>query len=82
MLLLWFSNKENPNIDTLLFSTGTRKVLREALKLSEPSLNNSFSILRKKGLIEDNQIKKSLLNFPVLEEGNKITIKYELQLVE
>lgn len=79
MLLIYYSNRNNPKIDELLFSTETRKVLRASLNLSEPSLNNSFMILRKKELIKDNKLNKVLLKFP---ENNKLTISYGLELIK
>lgn len=77
LLLIYYSNKDNPNISTLLLSTSTRRALRNTLKLSEPSLNNSLTVLRKKNLIDNNQLNKLILKFP---KDNKLKITYSIEL--
>lgn len=46
---------------SLIFSTKKRKLMREAIGISEDSYNNNLSILRKHGLItKDNRLNKFL----------------------
>lgn len=77
ILLVYYTNISHPKIDDLIFSTSSKKAIREKLKLSEPSLNNSFTILRKKGIIVGNKLSPIILKFP---KNNKLTITYELEL--
>lgn len=54
---------------TIIFSTKKRKLMREAIGISEDSYNNNLSILRKHGLItKENQLNKFLGT--VIFDGN------------
>lgn len=78
LLLIYYTNLSNPQVDTLIFSQPIKRQIRAHLNLSEPSLNNSMTILRKKEVIKDNKINRNLLKFP---EDNKININYTIELI-
>ena len=73
---IWYKNKNNPNIEKLLFSTHIRKIIRKSINMSEASFNNHITMLRKKSMIIDKKINPSILN-NINENGIEITYKIE-----
>ena len=61
-LSVWFKNKDNKDIDKLLFSTPVRKMVRKSIGMSEASFNNHITMLRKKDMIKDKFINKIILD--------------------
>jgi len=61
-LSIWQSNKENENLDKMLFSTPVRKMVRKQIGMSEASFNNHITMLRKKQMIVDKKINPTILN--------------------
>ena len=61
-LSIWHSNRSNPNLDKMLFSTPVRKLVRNQIDMSEASFNNHITALRKKQIFIDKQINPSILN--------------------
>ena len=53
----------------LIFDYDTKMEIRNKLNLSDASMNNNLSALRKKGVIEDNKVKAA---YVVLPENNFI----------
>ena len=43
-LSIWHSNRSNPNLDKMLFSTPVRKLVRNQIDMSEASFNNHITI--------------------------------------
>jgi len=82
IILIATSNKSNPKIESLLLDYDSRVKIRSYLKMSEASLNNNISELRKKHLIikTDNGFKVHD-NFTKLDlsEGHTIEFKITLQ---
>ena len=75
-LSIWHKNKNNKNLDKLLFSTPVRKMVRKSIGMSEASFNNHITMLRKKKMIVDKKINSAIL------EGVKdtcIEITYKIQ---
>ena len=64
LLFIHYNNKTNIDVDNLLLNTETRKVIQDYLKISEANLNNLISSLKRKGIIKNNTILKSLINYP------------------
>lgn len=66
--LLYYDNKYKSLEDKIrykiIFDQDTKLEIREALNLSEASLNNNLSELRKKKVIKDNQIAKGYRVYP------------------
>lgn len=78
LLLIYYTNRTRHNVAQLVLSRETRRTIREVLKTTEPSFNNVISSLKKKKLIEGNQLNPSLLkSFP---EGGLKKIVFELYL--
>lgn len=77
-LLLHYTNRTNPEIDTLLFKTDTRKHLRKTLKLSEASFNNILHSLKKKKMIQDNKFSTLLTNGYPKDNSQTITFKFKI----
>ena len=75
-LAIWQSNKSKPNIDKTLFSTPVRKLVRKQINMSEASFNNHITMLRKKRMIVDKQINKSILD-GIQDTGIEVTYKIE-----
>ena len=75
-LSIWYKNKNNKNLDKLLFSTPVRKMVRKAIGMSEASFNNHITMLRKKNMIADKKINSSILE-GVKDTGIEITYKIE-----
>jgi hypothetical protein len=73
-LAIWFSNKTNPNVDKMLFSTPVRKLVRKQIDMSEASFNNHITMLRKKKMIVDKKINANILN-GVKDNGIEVTYK-------
>jgi hypothetical protein len=71
---IWFKNKDNNNIDKLLFSTPVRKMVRKSIGMSEASFNNHITMLRKKKMIIEKRINPNILN-SIEDEGIEITYK-------
>lgn len=78
LMLIYYKNKHNPDIDSLLLSKDTRKGIRTALNISEASFNNSIMVLRRKSCLVDNSINKSLIKYP---EDKTLNIHYILHIV-
>ena len=75
-LSIWYKNKNNKNLDKLLFSTPVRKMVRKAIGMSEASFNNHITMLRKKRMIVDKKINSSILE-GVKDTGIEIIYKIE-----
>tara|TARA_R110000744_G_scaffold112087_1_gene210318 strand:- start:261 stop:608 length:348 start_codon:yes stop_codon:yes gene_type:complete len=75
-LSIWYKNKNNVNIEQLLFSTPIRKMVRKSIAMSEASFNNHITMLRKKKMIVDKKINSSILN-NISEEGIEVIYKIE-----
>ena len=75
-LSIWHKNKNNKDLDKLLFSTPVRKMVRKAIGMSEASFNNHITMLRKKKMIVDKKINSSILE-GVKDTGIEITYKIE-----
>ena len=75
-LSIWHKNKNNKNLDKLLFSTPVRKMVRKSIGMSEASFNNHITMLRKKKMIVDKKINSSILE-AIKEEGIEVTYKIE-----
>jgi hypothetical protein len=73
-LSIWHSNRSNPNLDKMLFSTPVRKLVRNQIDMSEASFNNHITMLRKKKMIIDKKLNPSILS-GVQENGIEITYK-------
>ena len=75
-LSIWHKNKNNTNLDKLLFSTPVRKMVRKSIGMSEASFNNHITMLRKKKMIVDKKINSAILE-GVTDKGIEITYKIE-----
>jgi len=73
-LSIWYKNKNNKNLDKLLFSTPVRKMVRKAIGMSEASFNNHITMLRKKKMIIDKKLNPSILS-GVQENAIEVTYK-------
>lgn len=63
-------------INKLLFSTESRKRVREAMNISEPGLNNYFTQLKEKNIILEED--KDLYINPFLIPVPEITFKFKI----
>jgi hypothetical protein len=76
--LLYYDNKYKDLEDKIrykiIFDQDTKLEIREALNLSEASLNNNLSELRKKKIIVNNQISKGYRVYP--GEDNKLVFNF------
>lgn len=61
-MLLQYGNRQlnQEDLNKLLFSSATRKLIRQSLKLPVGSFNNSFHVLAKKNLITSNGLSPRL----------------------
>lgn len=75
-LSIWHKNKNNKDLDKLLFSTPVRKMVRKSIGMSEASFNNHITMLRKKKMIIEKRINPSILN-SIKDEGIEITYKIQ-----
>jgi len=75
-LSIWYKNKNNVNIEQLLFSTPIRKMVRKSIAMSEASFNNHITMLRKKKMIIDKKINPSILD-NISEKGIEVIYKIE-----
>tara|TARA_R100000781_G_C3975439_1_gene91666 strand:- start:72 stop:419 length:348 start_codon:yes stop_codon:yes gene_type:complete len=75
-LSIWYKNKNNDNIEKLLFSTPVRKMVRQSIGMSEASFNNHITMLRKKKMIVDKKINSSILQ-NIQDTGIEITYKIQ-----
>ena len=73
-LSIWYKNKNNDNIEKLLFSTPIRKMVRNSIGMSEASFNNHITMLRKKEMIVDKKINASILQ-SIKDTGIEVTYK-------
>ena len=73
-LMVWYPNKDKENIETLLFSTKVRKMVRKSVGISEASFNNHITSLRKKKIITGRLINPSILSH-LREEDVEVTYK-------
>ena len=73
-LSIWYKNKNNKDLNRLLFSTPVRKMVRKSIGMSEASFNNHITMLRKKKMIVDKKINSSILE-AIKEEGIEVTYK-------
>lgn len=76
--LLYYNNKLK-SIDekhrwVVIFDYDNKQAIREELGLSEASLNNNLSALRKKGMIKNNKVIKGLLIYP--NKNSKLTFNF------
>jgi hypothetical protein len=60
----------------IIFEYETKTEIRTELKLSEASMNNNLSALRKKNIIKNNRVVKNLLIYPGKE--CKISFKFSI----
>ena len=61
-LSIWHKNKNNKNLDKLLFSTPVRKMVRKSIGMSEASFNNHITMLRKKKMIVGKKLNPTILS--------------------
>ena len=73
-LCIWYNNKNNKNLNKLLFSTPVRKAVRNTIGMSEASFNNHITMLRKKDMIKDKAINNLILQ-GIKDQGIEITYK-------
>lgn len=69
-----FKNREDPNKWKLIFSYENKKVIEDNLKMSDATLANCLSSLRKHGMIENNSLKKVFRIYPD-DEGYSLNFK-------
>ena len=66
--LLFHNNKlkdiPEPHRWKIIFDYDTKVEIRTALELSDASMNNNLTSLRKKGIIKNNKVIKNLLIYP------------------
>jgi biotin operon repressor len=81
IVLLATSNKDNPKIEEKLLDYDSRVKIRSFLKMSEASLNNNISALRKKKLIIRTdtgfKVHTNFLNLDFLE-GHTVEFKIKI----
>jgi hypothetical protein len=73
-----FKNRENPDKWKLIFSYENKKQIEETLKISDSTLANCLTSLRKHGMIEDNQLRKAFRIYPD-DEGFSLTFNLKLE---
>lgn len=78
LLLLYYKNKNNIDIEEKILGVKAKRTIAASLEISEASMNNSISILRKKGCIKGKVLNKDLIKFP---ENNKLKVHYTLTLI-
>jgi DNA-binding MarR family transcriptional regulator len=61
----------------IIFDYDTKTKIRTELDLSDASMNNNLSALRKKGIIENNQVLKNFLVYP--NGAVRITFNFNLK---
>lgn len=61
----------------IIFDYDTKTKIRTELNLSDASMNNNLSALRKKGIIKNNQVLKNFLVYP--NGSVKITFNFNLK---
>tara|TARA_R110002012_G_C11478330_1_gene594735 strand:+ start:40 stop:387 length:348 start_codon:yes stop_codon:yes gene_type:complete len=61
-LMVWYPNRDKEGIQSLIFSTKLRKIIRKSIDMSEASFNNHITALRKKQIFIDKRINPSILN--------------------
>ena len=61
----------------IIFDYDTKTKIRTELDLSDASMNNNLSALRKKGIIENNKVLKNFLVYP--NGAVKITFNFDLK---
>jgi hypothetical protein len=61
----------------LILNYETKTEIRSKLKLSDASLNNNLSALRKKGILSDSGIVKNFLIYPV--DNCKLSFKFDIK---
>jgi len=75
-LSIWHKNKNNKDLDKLLFSTPVRKMVRKSIGMSEASFNNHITMLRKKKMIVGKKINSNILQ-NIQNNGIEVTYKIE-----
>lgn len=60
----------------LIFDYDTKTKIRTKLELSDASMNNNLSALRKKNVIEANKVKQAYLVYP----DNKFSLKFQFNV--
>jgi len=60
----------------IIFDYDTKTKIRTALGLSDASMNNNLSALRKKGVIKNNEVVKNFLVYP--DKSVKITFNFQI----
>jgi hypothetical protein len=73
-LSIWLSNRNNVNLNKMLFSTPVRKLVRKQIGMSEASFNNHITMLRKKNMIVEKRINPNILK-GIKENGVEVTYK-------
>lgn len=58
----------------IIFDYDTKIKIREKLNLSDASMNNNLSVLRKKRIIDNNKVSKAYLILP--QTGFKLTFQF------
>jgi DNA-binding MarR family transcriptional regulator len=59
-----FKNREDPNKWKLIFSYENKRAIEETLKISDATMANCLTNLRKAGLIQDNTLRKVFRVYP------------------
>jgi hypothetical protein len=73
-LMVWYPNRDKEGIQSLIFSTKLRKIIRKSIDMSEASFNNHITMLRKKKMIINKKLNPSILS-GVQENAIEITYK-------
>ncbi|HLB42762.1 MAG TPA: hypothetical protein VJN02_07955 [Gammaproteobacteria bacterium] len=80
--ILYINNEKKaiPETDRfgIIFSTSSKKKMREALEINDSTLQNSLSILRKKKIIVNNTIPTK---YQVFITNNELSVEYKLKLI-
>lgn len=78
--LMYYNNKMKDISEEhrwkLIFDYDTKAKIKNKLSLSDASLNNNLSALRKKHIIVENRIKKAFLVYP----DNKFLLKFQFNV--
>jgi len=79
--LLYYNDRyktlEIEDRNKIIYDTATRNEMRDILDMTEASFNNNLSILRKRGVIRNNQIAKGLII--TLDDEFNISFKFKLE---
>lgn len=73
-----FKNREDPNKWKLIFSYENKKEIEDVLNISEATMANCLTSLRKNGFIENNQLRKVFRIYPD-DDGYSLTFKLRIE---